>query len=208
MKKYVLYTPNEKGMLKCDTVFISKHVVNGELVKKYAGKEKLELAIKYASRNDYVLIVAFLQHLGATPIEVISIVNRIRPERLICIETSELTYENIESLFFAKSPRDEYSALCSSMLKKGKSGTPENFNNEGRHKGGETMKRKAQDNPHNQTALEEVKRLKGLNEDCTLQSIADSLNRKRMRTPTGKLWSVEGIRRLWDKYESFRKDKF
>lgn len=193
MKKYVFYTPNrQKKKVEYDFCFVSK-CIQGTIIEKYTSKTNLRQAVEYALKKKILLVVALLQHLGDTPKEIIGVCREIGFENIVCCDVSHLSENIIVDLCYHRQQHNMYSAICSSIGKKGK-GTPSNLTNAGRKKGAEVNKQKSQKDPANKKAIPEIIRLRKLG--MTGQAIADSLNEQGLRTSTGKLWIVSSVLRL------------
>lgn len=192
MKSYVFYTPNiQKKKTEYDLTFVSKRI-QGRIIKKYASKSKLKQAVEYAFKENAVLVVALLQHLGNTPKQILKVCKEIGFDNIVCCDVYFLDENRISELCYHRHQRNAYSSICSSIGKRGK-GTTKNFTNEGRYKGGDTMKQIAMSNPVNQKAVPEIIRLRKLG--MTGQSIADELNKNNYKTPKGKKWSSSSVLR-------------
>ncbi len=72
-------------------------------------------------------------------------------------------------------------------------GTPQNFSNEGRMKGGEAFKQKALNNPKRKQAKLIIANMM---DDFGLSAIATAMNESGMTSPSGKSWHATTVKRL------------
>ncbi|WP_339875253.1 recombinase family protein [Olleya marilimosa] len=214
--KYIAYyrvSTNEQGKsglgLESQKESVRKYITNtnGELLNEFTdvasgkidNRENLNEAIKAAVKHSAILIVKKLDRLS-------------RGGFKIAVKLDELGIKYIESdspndnellknikLAIAKDERDKISERTKAALKvlkdKGvKLGKIENLTNEGRKRGGEAMKLKAQLNMNNKRAKMLSITLKS--NGYTLQRIADELNSNGFKTARGKQFTPIQVSRL------------
>lgn len=161
----------------------------------------LKEALAICKKNNAILLIAKLDRLARNVSFVSSLMDsKVKFKAVDFPEANELTIHILSAI--AQHEAETISKRIKEALavKKQKGevmGTPKNLTYKARLKGVETIKKNALNNENNSKAIAYIK--KSLNENYTLQSIANELNSAQFKTSKGKEFSPMQVKRLIDK---------
>lgn len=165
---------------------------------KKDNRPQLNKAIEAANLSSAVLLIAKLDRLSRNVAFIFTL--RDTGVEFECCDIPEANTLTI-GIFatMAQFERERISsrtkdALAVRRARGAKLGTPDNFTNEGRHKGGEIMRQKALNNPDIQKATAQAFSFR--KEGLTLAEIAEQLNKLQYKTPRGSRWGSGSVHRI------------
>lgn len=192
---------------------IIRYFANGEeniiawYEEVHSGKDlndlpQLQKAKEHAKQAGAILILAKTDRLRNTQ-QALDLVDEMTSRGVVFCDVPNADKFTL-TLFFALAERERLitairtKAALAEKKKQGiKLGNPNNFNNEGRRKGGEVMRRRSVGNTEIQKTTAQA--ISFRKEGFTLEEIAGKLNMLNYRTPKGSSWRANSVHRILNK---------
>ena len=188
---------------------VLNYAKNGEVIGEFTDVEsggnnerpELKKAIELAKKEGASLVIAKLDRLSRNLMFISALMDS--KVKFVCVDMPDANEFTIH-IFAALAQQERKmisertkSALASAKARGTQLGTPENFSEEGRRKGNEMMKIKAQKNLNNKRAIGYIRLLRD-KESLTYQQIADRLNTEGYFTAKGSSFFSTTVKRLYD----------